>query len=76
MQRKYVGIFKKAGEALQSLVNDILDFSKIEAGQLELEDTSFNLRELIEGAVDIYALRANEKGLGSCPTWPPMSRSR
>ncbi len=63
VQRKYVGIFKKAGEALQSLVNDILDFSKIEAGQLELEDTSFNLRELIEGAVDIYALRADEKGI-------------
>ncbi|MGH8512038.1 MAG: histidine kinase dimerization/phospho-acceptor domain-containing protein, partial [Gammaproteobacteria bacterium] len=31
VQKRYVGVFKKAGEALLALVNDILDLSKIEA---------------------------------------------
>ncbi len=62
-QRKYVDIFRKAGEALQSLVNDILDFSKIEAGQLMLENLKFDLRELIDQTLDIHAVQADEKGL-------------
>jgi two-component system, sensor histidine kinase and response regulator len=62
-QRKYVDIFRKAGEALHSLVSDILDFSKIEAGQLMLEQLDFDLRELIDQTLDIYAVQADEKGL-------------
>ena len=62
-QKKYVDIYKKSGEALQSLVNDILDLSKIEANQLHLEKIDFNLRSLIEEAVDIYALKCDEKGI-------------
>ncbi len=63
VQKRYVGVFKKAGEALLALVNDILDLSKIEAGQLGLEKIPFNLRTLIEETVDIHALRADEKNL-------------
>ncbi|MGH8601979.1 MAG: ATP-binding protein, partial [Gammaproteobacteria bacterium] len=62
-QRSYVGLLKKAGEALLSLVNDILDLSKIEANQLELEEVEFNLRELIEQATEIYALNTDKKGI-------------
>lgn len=62
-QRKYVDIFKKAGEALQTLVNDVLDLSKIEAHQLVLEHIAFDVRELVAEAVDLYVLKANEKGL-------------
>ncbi|MDQ3563031.1 MAG: response regulator [Pseudomonadota bacterium] len=63
VQKRYVGVFKKAGEALLALVNEILDLSKIEAGQLDLEEIPFNLRTLIEETVDIHALRADEKNL-------------
>ncbi|MGQ0658051.1 MAG: response regulator [Chromatiales bacterium] len=63
-QSKYVGVFRKAGEALLSLVNDTLDLSKIEAGQLVLERIEFDVRELVEHAVDLYALKTDEKGLG------------
>ncbi len=63
VQTKYVGIFRKAGEALLTLVNDILDLSKIEADELVLESADFNLHELIGEAVDIYAVNADEKGL-------------
>jgi len=62
-QRSYVDLLKKAGEALLSLVNDILDLSKIEANQIELEEVGFNLKELIEQATEIYALKTDKKGI-------------
>ena len=43
------------------VIDDILDFSKIEAGKLELEREPFDLRECVEGALDIVAPRASEK---------------
>ncbi len=62
-QEKYVSVFRRAGEALLSLVNDILDLSKIEADQLVLEEINFNIRELAEQSVEIYALKTDAKGL-------------
>ncbi len=62
-QANYVGVFRNAGEALLSLVNDILDLSKIEASRLSLETIDFNLPEIVEQAVEIYALKADAKGL-------------
>ena len=54
---------KRSGEALLAIVNDILDFSKIEAGKLELEQVVFDPRETVEGACDLLAQQAQEKGL-------------
>lgn len=62
-QRKYLRIFRRAGGTLLNLINDILDLSKVEAGRLELESIGFDLNDVIEKAVDILAMRANEKGL-------------
>lgn len=62
-QEKYIGVFRKAGDTLLSLVNDILDLSKIEASQLVLEHISFNLVETVEESVEIYAHKAAENGL-------------
>jgi PAS domain S-box-containing protein len=62
-QRKYLRIFRRAGGNLLNLINDILDFSKVEAGHLELESIPFDLGDLIEKAIEILAMRANEKGL-------------
>ncbi|HEY2416917.1 MAG TPA: response regulator, partial [Steroidobacteraceae bacterium] len=62
-QRRYAATIHQSGSALLDIINDILDFSKIEAGKLELEIAPFNLRELIEDAVDILAERAHSKGL-------------
>ncbi len=59
-QKKYVNVFRKAGDTLLNLVNDILDLSKIEAGQLVLEDVTFELRDVVEEAVEIYAIKAAE----------------
>ena len=62
-QRKYLRIFRRAGGTLLNLINDILDLSKVEAGHLELESIDFDLNEVIDKAVEILAMRANEKGL-------------
>jgi PAS domain S-box-containing protein len=62
-QRDYAEIVRSSGESLLAVINDILDVSKIEAGHLQLESVEFNLRTLVEAAVDAVALRAAEKGL-------------
>src|SRR5262249_41475631 len=62
-QRDFASTIRQSSEALLSLINDILDFSKIEAARMELERQPFDLRECMEGALDLVAPRAQEKGL-------------
>ncbi|HUI55016.1 MAG TPA: ATP-binding protein [Bryobacteraceae bacterium] len=62
-QKDYVDGIRSSGEALLALINDILDFSKIEAGKLALESRPFDLRNTVEKAVGLLAVRAAEKGL-------------
>ena len=62
-QRKYVRVFRSAGESLLTIIDDILDLSKIEARQLDLDNRPFDLSEVVEGAGEIMAIRAHEKGL-------------
>jgi signal transduction histidine kinase/DNA-binding response OmpR family regulator/HPt (histidine-containing phosphotransfer) domain-containing protein len=62
-QADYVTKIKAASTALLSLINDILDFSKVEAGMLTLENGHFEIRETIEHATAISAVKAAEKGV-------------
>lgn len=62
-QREDLNVVLSAAHSLLTVINDILDFSKIEAGKLELEETGFNLRNLIEDSVKILATKAHEKEL-------------
>ncbi|MBF0311166.1 MAG: PAS domain S-box protein [Magnetococcales bacterium] len=62
-ERRYVQIFRGAGEVLLSVINDVLDMAKIEAGELSLESIPFRLRELVTTNTEIIALRARSKGL-------------
>ena len=62
-QKEYAGQIRFAAEVLLSLVNDVLDFSKIEAGRLMLESADFDLRTVVEEAVDLLSLEAHRKGL-------------
>jgi PAS domain S-box-containing protein len=60
-QREFAEVVGSSGDALLHVIDDILDYSKIEAGKLELEKEPVDLRECIEGALDIVAPRAWEK---------------
>ena len=62
-QLEYAEIVRQSGESLLTVVNDILDFSKIEAGKLSIEQYDFDLISVVEGAIEILAPRAQEKGL-------------
>ncbi|HJS66777.1 MAG TPA: response regulator [Nitrospiraceae bacterium] len=62
-QLEYVGIFRRAGMTLLTLISDLLDLSKMEAGHLVLEETEFDLREVIDKTTEMMALQAQEKGL-------------
>jgi PAS domain S-box-containing protein len=62
-QREFAEVVHSSGDLLLHVIDDILDYSKIEAGKLDLERTPFNLRDCVEGALDIVAPRAWEKEL-------------
>lgn len=62
-QRQYVSRIEDASQMLLQIISDILDISKIEAGQLQLEETSFNPRELVQSCTGTYAGMAHRKGL-------------
>jgi PAS domain S-box-containing protein len=62
-QRAYAEVFQEAGNSLLLLINDILDLSKMEAEQLVLEETDFDLAEILKSAMSLMNLRAHEKSL-------------
>ena len=62
-QRRYAEVIARSGQSLLAIINDILDFSKIEAGKLELEEVSFELRDVIDTVITLFAERASSKGL-------------
>ncbi|MBX3026122.1 PAS domain S-box protein [bacterium] len=62
-QREFATTIRASADALLTVINDILDFSKIESGQLDLDVHAFDLRECLEGALDVVAPRAAAKGI-------------
>lgn len=62
-QRDVLEIIRRSGEALLGVINDVLDYSKIEAGKLEIEQRSFDVRDMIESVMDLFATQAAEKHL-------------
>ncbi len=62
-QQTYVRAIDQSARTLLALIDEILDFSKIEAGKLELSEAPFALDACVQGAVELLAPRAHEKGL-------------
>ncbi|MDR1079819.1 MAG: PAS domain-containing protein [Deltaproteobacteria bacterium] len=75
-QQDYIRRTEVAAQALLRIINDILDFSKIEAGKLEMEETDFNLEDVMTGATDMMEVRAKEKGLSVTVDLPPQIPTR
>jgi len=62
-QREYLQDVLGSGQHLLSLINDILDLSKIEAGRMDLELTTFSVRDALESGLTIVRERAARHGI-------------
>jgi CheY-like chemotaxis protein len=62
-QRDYLQMVKSSAEHLLRVINDILDLSKIEAGRLDLQETEFDLIDLIGETLKSLSLRTSLKDL-------------
>ncbi|MGI0494191.1 CHASE2 domain-containing protein [Alkalinema pantanalense CENA528] len=56
-------VIQQCGQHLLMLINDVLDLSKIEARKLVLQPQPVKLDPFLETVVDIFRLRAAEKGI-------------
>ena len=62
-QADYLTDILESGKHQLTLVNDILDLSKVEAGRMELELTTFSLKETITSSVAMLRERASRRGI-------------
>jgi PAS domain S-box-containing protein len=62
-QRSYLDVAQNSANDLLDLINDILDFSKIEAGKLHIENSTFDLHDLVDKAVHVLVGKLKENRL-------------
>lgn len=62
-QKEGVSIIQRSGQYLLNLINDILDLAKIEAGRIELYETDIHFDEFIQSIVQLFKIRAEQKGI-------------
>jgi signal transduction histidine kinase/CheY-like chemotaxis protein len=61
--RRSLEVINKSASSLLGILNDILDYSKLEAGRVELLNAPFDPRALVDDVTDLFAVKAEEKGL-------------
>ncbi|MBI5641370.1 MAG: response regulator [Nitrospirae bacterium] len=62
-QTEYVGDILGSGRHLLSLINDILDLAKVESGRMELELSSFPLRDVLNASLSLFREKALKHSL-------------
>ena len=63
-QREYIHTIQSSGDMLISLIDNLLDFSYLESGDLELQQSEFDVVDLLERVLHIMGHSASAKGLG------------
>ena len=58
-----LAVIMSSGEHLLGLINDVLSLSKIEAGRITLEQSRFDLRNVVRDVENVLRIRAEEKQL-------------
>ena len=62
-QREYAETVQLSTDLLFGMVNDLLDFSKLAAGKVVLQQTDFDLEQVVETAVGLFGERAQRSGV-------------
>jgi signal transduction histidine kinase/CheY-like chemotaxis protein/HPt (histidine-containing phosphotransfer) domain-containing protein len=62
-QQHYLETARRSAETLLGIINGILDISKIESGKIELEQSPFDLRDLVEDVTETFSDAAFGKAL-------------
>ena len=62
-QEEYLRDILTSGRHLLSLVNDILDLSKVEAGKMELQRSTFAIKEVVDSGAMLLRERAMRQGV-------------
>jgi len=62
-QKDLVRMLKNSSHLLHRLIENVLDLSKIESGKISVEHTNFDLHELVNNTIDIFAPQAAQKGI-------------
>jgi two-component system, sensor histidine kinase and response regulator len=62
-QLDYITKIERSAHSLLGIINDILDFSKIEAGKLSIENTEFDIEQVVDTVSNMISQKAQEKGL-------------
>jgi PAS domain S-box-containing protein len=62
-QSGYVGVIRRCGEGLLTVINDVLDLAKGEAGRLRLSPETFSPRTLLQTVHELFRETATKKEL-------------
>jgi CheY-like chemotaxis protein len=62
-QRDYLTLISSSADLLLATANDVADFSDLQAGYLQLDESAFDLFQVVERAVGDLAFQAHQKGL-------------
>jgi PAS domain S-box-containing protein len=62
-QRRFLGVINANSASLLELINSILDLAKIESGRLQIEETEFELTDVVDKTIATFQVRAHSKGL-------------
>jgi PAS domain S-box-containing protein len=63
LQREYLTTAHESGRNLLKILNDILDLSKVESGKLELEESDFELGQLLDSVLSVFRHQAKMRGI-------------
>jgi PAS domain S-box-containing protein len=73
-QRSMLQTVRDSADSLLTIIDDILDFSKLESGKIDLEEDDFELPALIGRIMELFAPRAEKKGLALSADTSAVSR--
>lgn len=62
-QMKFTKLIKCSAETLLGMTNNIIELTSIESGNMAIEESDFDLHELVKSVADIFGIKAAEKNL-------------